>query len=76
VGHPPGVEATKQLTQKLTKEAVEDMIKKGLNKATVQGLKNTYAKAAVEGSKTLAGNLQQLPARLALMNRILELWPK
>src|SRR2546422_1606176 len=70
-----GVHATEQLAQNLTKEAVQEMIKKGLNKATVEGLKNQYARAAAEGVK-LAANPQQLPARLALMNKILELWPK
>jgi len=70
-----GVQATEQLAQNLTKEAVQEMIKKGLNKATVEGLKNQYARAAAEGVK-LAANPQQLPARLALMNKILELWPK
>jgi hypothetical protein len=70
-----GVQVTQQLTQNLTKEAVREMIKKGLTKATVEGLKNQYARAAADGIK-LAANSNQLPARLALMNKILELWPK
>ncbi|HWY53314.1 MAG TPA: RHS repeat-associated core domain-containing protein [Terriglobales bacterium] len=70
-----GVQATEQLAQNLTKEAVQEMIQKGLNKATVEGLQNQYARAAADGVK-LAANPGQLPARIALMNKILELWPK
>jgi RHS repeat-associated protein len=69
-----GTQATEQLTQNLTKDAVQEMIKKGLNKATVEGLKNQYARAAAEGGAKMLN--QQLLPRLALMEKIIQLWPK
>jgi RHS repeat-associated protein len=68
-----GTQATEQLTQNLTKDAVQEMIKKGLNKATVEGLKNQYVRAVAKGGAKL--NKQLLP-RLALMEKIIQLWPK
>jgi RHS repeat-associated protein len=70
-----GVQATRQVTQTLTKEAVKEMIEKGLTRSTVEGLENQYARAAVDAAKS-AANPEQLPARLELMRKILELWPK
>jgi hypothetical protein len=70
-----GVQVTEQVTQNLTEEGLKQMIKKGLNKTTMEGLKNSYERAAADAVK-LAANPAQLPARLVLVNKILELWPK
>ena len=68
-----GAEATRQLTQHLTRQAVKQMIANGLNKATVQHLLNQYGAALAAGGAELANT--QLQARYELMKKILELWP-
>ena len=73
-GQGAGVQATEGLTQNLTKDAVREMVKKGLNRTTVRHLRNKYAKALAEtGVRALN---KQLAPRLALMDKILELWPE
>ena len=69
-----GAEATKQLAQGLTKEAVKQMVKNGLTKATVQRLLFKYGAAIGAGGAKLANS--QLQPRYQLMQKILELWPK
>jgi hypothetical protein len=69
-----GAEATKQLAQGLTKEAVKQMIKNGLTKATVQRLLFKYGAAIGAGGAKLANS--QLQPRYELMQKILSLWPK
>lgn len=69
-----GAAATEQLTSSLTRQGVQQMIDKGLTKATVQRLVFQYGRAIAEGGAKLA-NTQLLP-RYQLMMKIIELWPK
>jgi RHS repeat-associated protein len=68
-----GVEATRELTQNLTPERVQEMINEGLNMPTVQNLLNQYGRAIAEGGAKL-GN-QQLQPRFELMQKIRDMWP-
>jgi RHS repeat-associated protein len=67
-----GAAATRELTNNLTRAAVEAMKRKGLNRATAQNLLRQYEKAIAQGGRKL-DNEQLLPRR-ELMKRILELW--
>jgi RHS repeat-associated protein len=69
-----GAAATEQLTSSLTRQGVQQMIDKGLTKATVQRLVFQYGRAIAEGGAKLA-NTQLMP-RYQLMMKIIELWPK
>ncbi len=69
-----GVEATRELTQNLTPERVQEMISEGLNMPTVQNLLNQYGRAIFEGGAKLAN--KQLEPRFELMQKIRDLWPK
>ncbi|HEY0875843.1 MAG TPA: DUF4951 domain-containing protein [Vicinamibacterales bacterium] len=67
-----GAALTRSLANNLTKAAVEQMKRQGLNRATVENLLRQYEKAIAQGGKKLA-NEQLLPRR-DLMKKILELW--
>jgi uncharacterized protein RhaS with RHS repeats len=69
-----GAAATEQLTNSLTEKGVQQMIDKGLTKATVQRLVFQYGRAIAEGGAKLA-NSQLLP-RYQLMMKIVNLCPK
>lgn len=67
-----GVRVTRALTDNLTKAAVEQMKRQGLNRATAQNLLRQYEEAIAEGGKKLLND--QLFPRRELMKKILELW--
>lgn len=69
-----GAAATEQLTNSLTKKAVQEMVDQGLTKSTVQRLTFQYGRAIAEGGSKLANS--QLMPRYELMMKIIELWPK
>ncbi|WP_213955970.1 hypothetical protein [Variovorax sp. dw_954] len=69
-----GVAATVARTQSLNRSMVIDMIKKGLNRQSVEAMANIFRRGLASPVKAGAG--PQLAPRLQLMERILELWPK
>jgi hypothetical protein len=67
------VAQTEAVTGALTTEAVEGMIARGLTREFVENQLAMYVRSAANAVK-VAKNAQLLP-RLALMQRLLELWP-
>lgn len=68
------VAQTNSVTQNLTREGVREMIKNGLTRERVEQQLTLYRSAATNSVK-VAKNAQLVP-RTALMEKILQLWPK
>lgn len=67
------VAQTEAVTEALTTEMVEGMIERGLTREFVEKQLAMYIRSAANAFK-VANNAQLLP-RLALMQKLLELWP-
>lgn len=68
------VAQTEAVTQSLTTQAIRQMIARGLTREWVAAQLVQYEAAVARGGAKLVN--QQLLPRLALMRRLLELWPK
>lgn len=68
-----GAGATQALARGLTRAAVEQMKRQGLNRMTVEKLVQTYEQGIAKAAQTGIENAQLAP-RLELMKKILSLW--
>jgi hypothetical protein len=65
---------TEAATQRLTTQLIRQMITRGLTRQWVESQLALYEKAVATAGKKLVN--KQLLLRLALMKRLLELWPE